>query len=166
MVETPVAEWPKTLAEMFGDLELKHIVQEVMKTRRVSVDDVVTYTPTERTIDGVVYEIKAADVPVKELMTYAASNCKSCNGKGYSIRYVAKGKIPNPQDYVILSDKPMESMTEPEKKLWVEVEKKKSTWKILLPCYCTLKWISKRESGVFSNVLGNVVARITYEKKQ
>jgi len=166
MGETGVFSTSKELSEIFGETELKFILQEVMKTRKVSSTDVVSYTPIDKEKDGVKYVIKAEDVPIRELMGYATSSCRGCNGKGYSVRQVDKSKIPNPQDFVILSDRPIEGMTEAEKKLWLEVEKKKKLWRVMLPCYCTIKGISKKQSLISANALGNIVVRITYEVKQ
>jgi hypothetical protein len=151
------------LEEVFGTTSLNLILKNLMKTRKVSPEDQVTYEPVETELSGVRYIIKAEHIFVEEIIKYGSSNCNKCNGKGYRIVHLEKRKIPNPQDYVILSDRNIETMSEEEKKIWVEMEKKKTTWKLMLPCICAIRKMAKREGAIFSNPTGNIVARLSYE---
>jgi hypothetical protein len=165
-VPAPVFAVRKNLEDIFDETTMKYIMKEVMKSRRVSPTDEVSYSPVERQQDGVTYVVKAEHVPIEDIVKHASSRCRDCNSKGYSVRHIEKAKIPNPQDYVILSDKPIDSMTDEEKKLWVEVEKKKKMWRIMLPCHCAIKGLTRVQHTIFTNATGNIVAQITYEKKQ
>jgi hypothetical protein len=156
----------KNLEDVFNPTNFKLILDEIMKSRKVSPQDVVSYSPIERAQDGVTYVIKAEHVPIETVVKYASSSCKECYGKGHYVAYIVKAKVPNPQDYVILSEEPVVGMTEERKKLWLEVEKKKPTWKIMFPCRCAIKGISKKESLICSNTAGNIVTKVTYEIKQ
>ena len=156
----------KKIEEIFDAIILKHIINDIMKSRKVSPQDEVTYQLVEKEYKGTTYVIKAEHVPIEHLIKYSSSNCKKCNSKGYSIIYVSKSKIANPQDFVVLADRSVEKMSDEEKKLWLEVEKKKPTWRVMLPCKCTIKNISKKEHTIVANDMGNIVARLSYEIKQ
>jgi hypothetical protein len=161
MGDEPVLADRKDLVDVFSETSLKFISEAVLKTRKVSPEDKVSYEDIEREENGVVYIVKAEHVPIDDLVGHALSGCKNCHGKGYYICNLDKAKIPNPQDYVILAEKNIVDMPEAEKKLWLEVEKKKKLWRIMLPCRCALKAITKKQPGIFTNEPGNIVARLS-----
>ena len=161
-----MSEQKAPLESILDAVAFKYVIIEIMKTRAVSPQDEVTYQPIEKKYKDVTYIIKAEHVPIEYLIKYSSSNCKKCNSKGYSIIYVSKSKIANPQDFVVLADRSVEKMSDEEKKLWLEVEKKKPTWRVMLPCKCTIKNISKKEHTIVANDMGNIVARLSYEIKQ
>lgn len=166
MEETPVFEIQKSLEEIFNETTMKFITQELMKTRSVSPTDEITYSPVEKEQDGVTYVITAEHVPIEVVMKHADRNCRMCNSKGYSVRHMEKSRVPNPQDFILLSDSPIEGMTDEQKKLWMEMEKKKKMWRVMLPCRCALKNLSKKQHPIASNEIGNIVAKITYQVKK
>jgi hypothetical protein len=164
MKDVLVPESLPPIEELLNPTQFDFVVKNLLNSRRVSPEDEVSYTPVETEHNGIRYLVKAAHVSVDEIRQHGQSSCKKCIGKGYSIVYLDKSKIPNPQDYVILSEKPIETMTEEEKKLWIEVEKKKKLWKVLIPCKCAIKRLSRLQRTIVSNQVGNIVAKLSYER--
>jgi hypothetical protein len=156
-----------SIESIFGSLQVKFIADSLMKSRKVSPQDEVSYDPVDMmSLSRDNYTITAHHVPIEEIIKHGSGSCKKCNSKGYQVSYIVKNRVPNPQDYVILSEKPLTEMTPEEKKLWMEVEKKKTTWKIMLPCRCAMKAFMKDERNIMCNDAGNIVARLTYVMKE
>lgn len=157
---------PKPIQEVFDRNNLNHIVDQLTKTKRYDPPtNGIFFDPIEYTHNGVTYIIEGAWVPANDIMTHANSSCKKCNSKGYYVAEIMKHRLPNPQDYVVLSTEPLTIMSDEQKKLWVEKEKKKPTWRVMIPCPCAMKKLLKKDSSVLVVGDGNMMMRFTYKVK-
>lgn len=163
--EEKLVEPESPIDKMFSEAELKTILKKVMDTRKVYNDNTVTYSDVDWTKNEKNYIIIAEHISLEDLKKLAKSNCKMCNGKGYHIEHLDKAKIPNPEDYIILSSKPMDNLTEDQRKQLVEEEKQRKHWRVMLPCKCGIKELVKKENYIVSNALGNIVIKMTYKEK-
>ena len=119
----------------------------------------------EKDADGVEYLVKPEYVSGEEIYKHAKNSCNMCWGKGYKVLNLEKRKFPNPKDYILLAQQPLNDLTEEQKKILVEREKLSKMWRILLPCSCAIKSIIKKDKHLFVSVDGNICFRINYEVK-
>lgn len=153
----------KALREIFNISEMNSIAKKIFQTKKKGLyGDDATYEDIEIQKDGVTYKISAEHVTVAEIMKYSKSGCRTCGGLGRKIVNILKTRIPDPDNYVIFSETPIDTMPPEEKKIWIEKQKQNPFWRILLPCECALKKIGKTED-IFSNPLGNITMRLDYE---
>ena len=141
--------------------------KELMKTRKVVDETTVTYGTVEHRLGDKKYVITAEHVPIDYIFKYASSNCKMCTyGKGYYVAHVEKHKIPNPEDYVMLSTVPIKEMSEEEQNIWREKEKLNKFWRVMYPCQCAVKRALNKEPDLLTNPSGNILLRASYEVKK
>jgi hypothetical protein len=139
------------------------LTERVQKSRKVDRNDNVTYENFNQVYKDVSYDIKPVHVPIDYIFKYGSNSCKQCSyGKGYYVVNILKNKIPNPADYIILSDQPIKDMTDEQKKIFIELEKKKPFWRVLLPCNCAMRKAQAKEPDLLMNPTGNIVLRLTY----
>jgi hypothetical protein len=162
----PQTSVQESLGNILSKDAYNRAIKELSATRSVALDDTVTFKPVEIIQGDKTYILTAAHVSVQDIAKYGQDSCRSCYGKGYFLSLIEKRRIPNPQDYLILSDKNIEAMPEPEKKNWIEVQKKEKMWKIMFPCRCALRKTAKVEPNMVSNEAGNIAFRITYQIKE
>lgn len=159
-----MAEVKKPLHEIVDDNNFKIITSRILKSRKMGDNDTVTYEVFDQLVGDKIYTITPEHVPMDYLYRYAKSKC-SCNGKGYYVTNIMKNKLQNAGDFVLLADRPINEMTDEQKKLYIEAEKKKTMWRVMLPCKCALTGAMKKEPDILANQTGNVVIRINYEVK-
>jgi hypothetical protein len=152
----------RRIKDIFNTAEINSIVKRIYQTRKIDKDDKISYEGTETNKNGIKYKISAEHVPVERIMEYSKSGCRTCGGLGRKIVNILKSRIPDPENYVVLSNQPIGQMTEEQRKIWIEKEKKNPFWRILLPCRCALKNIEKT-GDIFSNPFGNITMRLDYE---
>lgn len=157
---------PEFLGNILSKDAHNRAIKELSASRKVELDDTVTFKPVEIIQDTKTYVLTAEHVSVQDIAKYGQDSCRSCYGKGYFLSLLEKRRIPNPQDYLVLSEKNVETMTAPEKGLWLEVQKKEKMWKIMFPCRCALRKMAKVEPNMVSNEAGNIAFRITYLIKE
>lgn len=159
-------EFPKSLREVFDQVSLNNIIGRLSRNKKYDPSsDSISFDPMDFSYNGVDYVIDGEWVSVNEVIEHASSSCRVCNSKGYSITEIAKNKLLNPQDYVILSTEPINEMNEEMKKLWIEKEKKKNTWRIMMPCQCAIKRLLKEDESAIAVGDGNLLMRIKYKVK-
>jgi hypothetical protein len=54
-------------------------------------------------------------------------------------------------------------MNEEMKKLWIEKEKKKNTWRIMMPCRCAIKGLLKSDDSTVAVGDGNLMMKIQFK---
>lgn len=152
----------KHLHEIFNRPTFDIITERILKDRKVDMQDKVTYVDFDHLYEGVTYAIKPVHVPIDYIFKYGVSSCKQCVGKGYFVTKLFKRNIPKPADYVILSEQPIKNMTDEQKKMFIEMEKKKPLWRVMLPCSCALKKAQIKEPDLVMTADGHIIVRMTY----
>lgn len=160
-------EFPKEyiVEEIFNPTMVSTIYKEIMATRKCVGDDEFTYSPIEKATGGKTYIIVAKHLRIGEVMSQAKSSCNKCYGSGKKMMLMGKDQIPNPNDFLMLTDTSLKGFTEEQKRIVVEQEKQKKFWKVLLPCPCTIKSMVKKGRHIVSNELNNIVAEVTCTEK-
>ena len=154
----------KLLTELLPSTTISILSKKVMKNREVIKDEVV-YKEFEWEEKGVTYRVIPRHVPIEDVFKWAANSCKNCSSKGYYVLQMDKGKIKNPEDFIIMSDQNLEDMSEEQKKIMIQEESRKSYWRVLLPCKCALKRMQRKMPDVLSTDLGNILVKLDYEIK-
>lgn len=170
--EQKVFEVKPPLDSLIDNTSQQVIFNQFIKNRKSDDKDQITYQDIPWKIGEKEYTIKAQPVTIEEIAKKAKSSCNSCNSKGYIIRIIEKSKTPDPENYIVLSDVPFRSLSEDEKKVWVEKQKQSKTWKIALPCICAMKrYIKALMNQTTSDIIMytqqyNIVMKISYEIKE
>jgi hypothetical protein len=151
--------------DLFSSALTRAIYKEIMNSRKCTGDDQFSYQPIEKDFEGKKYIIYARHIPVGEAMSYAKSSCNKCYGSGKKIMNIEKDRIPNTDDFMMLSSVSLKGLTEEQQKIVIEREKATKFWKILLPCPCTIKGLIKKGVQVLSNDLNNILIEITCTEK-
>lgn len=151
--------------EVFNPSMVKAIYKELIDTRKCTGDDQFIYTPIERSKDGKTYTIEATHIPLGEVLTYAKSSCNKCYGSGKRIQIMGKDQIQNTDDFMLLSSTPIKGLTDEQRNIVIEKEKQSKTWRVFLPCPCTIKGMVKNGRHIVSNELNNIIAEITCTEK-
>jgi hypothetical protein len=154
----------KPLITMMDKVNFDIAIKKVMKTRKVIDENTVTFETVEHTTGDKKYILKAVHVPIDHVFKYASSNCKMCTfGKGYYVMNVEKHKIPDPENYVMLSSMPVQDMSDEQQKILIEKEKQNKFWRIMYPCKCAVQRALEKEPDLLTNPLGNILLRVDYE---
>lgn len=156
----------KSLVEELDKPNFEIALKELMKTRRVIDESTVQYGTIEHSCGNKKYTITATHVPIDYVFPYAKGSCKQCNSKGYQVINIEKHRIANPQDYVMLSNVPIQDMTEDEQRIWREKEKLNKFWRVMLPCRCAVTRALLKEPDILTNPDGSILLRTSYEVEE
>lgn len=156
----------KPLNQIFQNMECDLILQEMLKNR--SNKEPFEFKPVVRERSDKTYTITATDVNLmNEVFKNGSSSCNDCWGKGYYINHLPKIKHPNPDNFMTFKpefDAP-EDLTGEQKKIWVEMQKKKydedPCWKVLQVCHCAAKKTLK-DPFVYANAPHTLFFRLDY----
>jgi len=161
-----------SIREVFDKMAVDNILKKVLENRVINEDEKaidkkrVFYKPFEYKRDDVSYVIKAEHVIIDDMFKYANSNCKTCNSKGYYVIHIEKSKLPNPVNYVLLSNVPFEGLSDKELEEWKEKVKLEKAWRVMLPCSCVLKKASNKDKSLFFNGDGSIIFRSVCEESK
>jgi len=158
-------QFEKALKEILSSVDYKFLCEKIIKEKVQRSDNSFEYKDFSQTMAGVEYLVKPEYVSGEEIYKHAKNSCNMCWGKGYKVLNLEKRKFPNPKDYILLAQQPLNDLTEEQKKILVEREKLSKMWRILLPCSCAIKGIIKKDKHLFVSVDGNICFRINYEVK-
>lgn len=151
--------------DIFDSISINAFSKEIMNSRRCIGDDDFSYDVLEKKKDNKTYFLIPKHISVKEVINLGNSKCKRCYGSGKKIINILKEKIPNTNDYLMLSRRSMANITEDQKKLLIEEEKQNKFWRILLPCECAMKNLIKKEDLILSNDMNNIIIKVICEEK-
>ena len=160
------------LREKFSGVTLDNVLKHVLNSRVLNEDEEtvdrkrVFFKPIEYKGD-VAYLVKTEHVVIDDVFKYAHSRCKDCNSKGYYVAHIEKAKLPNPVNYVLLSNSPTESlkdMSETQLKIWKEKMAKETAWRVMLPCHCVMKKGPTKDRSLFFNGDGSIRFRSECEE--
>jgi hypothetical protein len=162
-----------TLSGRVGRSSSELVISKILEARKVRDDgsrltdpDGVDFDEIEYGIVGAKLFIHPRHVTVDEVSSHARSSCKDCNGKGYSIINIAKAILNNPSQYTILSQRSLEGLDEEQSKQIIEEEKQRSTWRVLLPCYCALRRAREKIPNFFANKDGSITFAVDWEEER
>lgn len=165
MSQTNIKEKTYLVEDVFNHSLSKAIYKEILSTRRCSGEDKFSYDTIEKSHENVTYLIMPRHIPLVESMSFGNSNCNSCYGSGKIIMNVGKDKIENTDDFMMLASIPLKGLTEEQKKIVIEKEKKAKFWRVVLPCRCTIKSMLKKGMQIISNDMNNIVIELTCTEK-
>ncbi len=157
--------WDKLL----DDYSQQTVFMQFIKSRQTSADDKITYPDIPWKIAEKEYLLRAVHVPLEDITKKVASKCKRCNSRGYLVMWVSKVKLTDPDNYIILSDAPFKTLSKEEQKIQTEKMKQSPTWKIALPCQCSMKgYLKSQMREKTSDVIMytpnyNIVMKMSYE---
>ena len=153
----------KYLHEIIDRNNFQMITERIMKGRKVDLNDNVTFEYFTHKVNDVSYNIVPVHVPIDYVFKYGNNACKQCGyGKGYYVTNLFKNKIEKVGDYIILADQPINELTDEQKKIFIELEKKKPLWRVMLPCSCALKKAQSKEPDLLMAFDGHIIVRLTY----
>lgn len=151
--------------KVFNSIETKILSTEIMNDRRCAGDDRFSYKIIERKKGNKTYILTPIHISVRDVIDMGNSRCKKCYGSGKKIISILKEKIKNPDDFLMLANRSMINLTEEQKKIIIEEEKKNKFWKILLPCDCAMKNLIKNGDFILSNNMNNIIIKVICEEK-
>lgn len=154
----------KPLSELVDRHSYGTLCNNVLKTRKVDGDGHATYDKLEHKHGDTVYMVEAIPVSIDEIKNYAKPNCNKCTEKGYYVMRVEKSKIKDPENYYMVASQPINAMSEEQRKIWIEKEKKNKYWRILYPCPCALKRAADKIDDFVHNPAGNITFRLEYQE--
>jgi len=125
----------------------------------------VTYEEFTQEFGGVTYVFRPEHVTIDEVSKFGNPRCNVCFGQGRKTVEIAKTRLKGPGDHVLLSRGPFEGSTQLEKERLIELERKSKTWRVLLPCECAVKAMSKRDPNFFVSDDRAIMFRVVYEEK-
>lgn len=160
------------LSDRVGRSSAELVINKILQARKVRDDgsrltdpDGVEFDEVTHGIgDGVTLYLHPRHVTVDEVSEYGRSSCRDCFGKGYRIVNLAKIKVENPSQYTILSNRSLDNLTEEQRKQVIEEERERSTWRVLLPCYCALRRAREKIPNFFANTDGSVMFAVGWEE--
>jgi hypothetical protein len=139
--------------------------RKVIDEARLTDKDGVKYEEFTHKCNDVEYVIRPSHVTIDEVAAFGSSKCNVCWGKGYKIVNLAKVTLRSPHDHVILSSRPFDGLSDEDKEKVIDEEKKSKTWRVLLPCDCAVKAISKKDKDFYVSNDRAIMFRVTYEEK-
>jgi len=153
------------LSDILDSIHMNNLYQRIIETRVIHKDDSITYGTVLYPFKDNEYEVTGEHVSVDYVFKFAKSSCNFCSSKGYGIHNIEKSKLSNPEDYTIVSKQPVNTMSEDQKKIWIEKEKRNPLWRVLLPCHCVLRKAAEKEPNLIFNNARNIIIRVTYRIK-
>lgn len=153
------------MVDTFDPYVEQMIYNNLMNTRKCIGDDKFEYTTQEIIKDDIKYKITASHIPLDKIKLYSKSSCNICFGKGFRIIAIEKEKIPNVEDFMMVSSYDIRNASEEQKKIFIEKEKKNKNWRVALPCKCTIKNMKKKNLQVVCNNMGNIVFEVSCTKE-
>jgi hypothetical protein len=139
--------------------------RKVVDGARLTDKDGVTYEEFTHDAGDKMFVVRPKHVTIDEVSAYANLKCKICNSKGYFVANIAKAKLKGPSDHVILSNKPFEGLNEEQRNEIIEEERKRKTWRVILPCDCAVKRMSKADPNFFVSDDRAIMFTLDYEEK-
>lgn len=153
------------ITDLFDSYVVQMLYKDILRTRKCIGDDNFEYTPQVICKDEIKYLITATHIPLDTIKKYGKGNCSSCFGKGYTIANIAKNKIANVEDYMMISSYDIRNASEEQRKLFIEKEKQKNYWKIIFPCICAVKKMEKKGMQIVHNKMRNIIVELTCTKE-
>lgn len=146
---------------------LRHVIdsRKVIDSARLTDSDGVSYEEFTQKSGDVELIIRPKHVTIDDVSEYANPKCRTCNSKGYMSVQIAKHKLKGASDHIILSRKPLDGLTDEQKDAIIEEEKKSTTWRIILPCECAVKRMSKNDPNFFVSDDRAIMFTLDYEEK-
>jgi len=160
-----------SLARKIGKVQMDLVWKGVLKGRKVNDsakltdEDGVQYDEVVHRVGDIEYVIHPKHVTLDMVSDYGNSSCRGCWGKGYNTVEVAKRSLHNPSDYIILSRRPLENLSDEEREKAIEDERKNPRWRILLACNCAIQRMSKSEPNFYVTDDRSIMLRLDYEER-
>lgn len=154
----------KLLTDLISESSISILGKQVLKNRK-NDDGIITYQEFDWKEGDAEYRIIPKHIPIKDAFKWASGSCKNCNSKGYLILRIEKNKIKSPEDFIIMSEKSLDNMTEEQKEILIKEEAKKSYWRVMLPCGCALKRMQRKTPDMLCTDLGHILVKLEYEVK-
>lgn len=161
-------------SERVGRTSTELVISKILDARKVRDDgsrltdpDGVEFNEVEHGVgDGKKLYIHPRHVTVDEVSEYGRSSCDDCFGKGYRVINLPKSQVEHPSQYTILSQRSLDGLNDEQKKQVIEEEHQKSTWRVLLPCYCSLRRARNKIPNFFANKDGSVMFAVEWEEDE